>query len=90
MPTFSFTVHGKVQGVFYRKHCCEAALSQNLCGWVANAKDGTVVGLVSGPPSSLEQFHTWLSKGSPKSRVDKVEWVEAAAEVGGGGFVVRH
>ena len=80
-PGLSFVVHGKVQGVFFRKHTQAKARALGLTGWVANEADGTVVGSAHGSRAALEELGRWLQEeGSPKSRVERaeLEWCEEA------------
>lgn len=65
-----YRVTGKVQGVFFRKHTRTEALRLGISGWVANAADGSVVGVAEGSAVAMEAFRTWLrTRGSPKSRI---------------------
>eukprot|EP00565_Helicotheca_tamesis_P004169 CAMPEP_0185737230 /NCGR_PEP_ID=MMETSP1171-20130828/29964_1 /TAXON_ID=374046 /ORGANISM="Helicotheca tamensis, Strain CCMP826" /LENGTH=160 /DNA_ID=CAMNT_0028408105 /DNA_START=191 /DNA_END=673 /DNA_ORIENTATION=- len=78
---FGFEVHGKVQGVNFRKYTQQKANSLDLLGWVRNTPIGTVVGEAVSPANSnakaetLEEMKHWLQHiGSPMSRIDKVEF----------------
>lgn len=42
MNTLSISVLGKFQGVWFKKHTKEKAISLDLKGYVMNKKDGTV------------------------------------------------
>lgn len=67
-----FEVHGKVQGVFFRKHTQETASALGLCGYVENTAAGTVRGEAHGAEAGLASLRDWLrTKGSPKSRIDR-------------------
>ena len=48
MQRLEFEVHGKVQGVFFRKHTKKTADALGLSGWVMNTKHKTVVGVADG------------------------------------------
>ena len=67
-------VHGKVQGVFFRKHTAAKGQALRLRGTVRNCDDGSVeVWAVSDSAAALSEFQTWCSRvGSPKSRIDRV------------------
>lgn len=69
-----FEVHGKVQGVYFRKFTVRKATELGLKGWVMNAPEKTkVVGEAQGPQSAIDVFKHWLRhEGSPKSRVDRL------------------
>ncbi|MFH1410063.1 MAG: acylphosphatase, partial [Patescibacteria group bacterium] len=44
------TIHGQVQGVFFRAHTVEKAQALgDITGWVANQADGTVAIEAEGP-----------------------------------------
>ena len=69
-----FTIHGKVQGVFFRKHTRQQAVRLGLRGWVMNTTEGTVSGEAQGTRVSVEQMSEWLSTtGSPKSKITKAD-----------------
>ena len=77
----SFEVHGKVQGVFFRKHTQAQARSLNLRGWCENTKSGTVRGEAAGEAAAIDKFKHWLSKvGSPKSRIDRAEFSDSTKD----------
>jgi acylphosphatase len=67
-----FEVHGKVQGVFFRKCCAEKAQSLGISGYVMNTAHRTVAGHAQGAEESMALFKQWLAHtGSPSSRIDK-------------------
>jgi acylphosphatase len=68
-----FRVHGKVQGVYFRKYTHQKALALGLNGWVRNRIDGTVEVLAQGSISDLKVFQEWLQKGSPQSKVVRIQ-----------------
>ena len=85
-----FTARGKVQGVFFRKHAVAKATEQSQRGWVRNAPDGSVEGEAAGSATGVASFQAWLSRGSPRARVDSLSVVAFdAALVGEPGFGVR-
>ncbi|KAK6540741.1 hypothetical protein TWF694_008132 [Orbilia ellipsospora] len=73
---YAFTVHGQVQGVFFRKYTQQSAQSLSISGFVRNSPDRTVAGEAQGSSENLEAFKEKLEQGSPASRVDKVDWNE--------------
>lgn len=76
----TFEVHGKVQGVFFRKHTVEKARDLGLTGWVANSLRGTVVGEAEGAGAAVDALTSWLrDTGSPASRVERVDAATAPA-----------
>lgn len=78
MNSFKAIVHGKVQGVFFRDSTVKQAKKLDLTGWVKNMSNGTVSLLAEGKDNQLKLFKDWLKKGSPLSKVEKVElkWIE--------------
>jgi len=66
-------VYGRVQGVFFRAYTMEEASRLGLAGWVRNNRDGTVECFAQGPEEAIEEFIRFLHRGSPASRVVKVE-----------------
>ena len=75
---FSFEVWGKVQGVYFRKFTQAKATELRVGGWVRNDKvRGTVQGqVICSDDKQCLQMKEWLSKiGSPKSRIDRAEFV---------------
>lgn len=81
-------MHGKVQGVFFRKFTVEKAKALGLKGWVANTARGTVRGEAEGSDDAVAALQRWLeTEGSPASRVERVDAkVTDATAAGGGGF----
>lgn len=74
VKAFSFEVHGKVQGVYFRATTVERAQQLGLVGWVRNKKSGSVEGVAQGAPEAMDQFKKWLSTGPPAARVDRVDY----------------
>lgn len=66
-------VSGRVQGVFFRDYTRRWAESLGLKGWVRNLNDGRVEAVAEGERENLEQLISNMRKGSPSSRVTKVE-----------------
>ena len=80
--SIAYTIHGKVQGVFFRKYTRQQAIRLGLRGWVMNTAEGTVSGEAHGPRAAVEQMAEWLSTtGSPKCHIIKaeIEYVERAS-----------
>jgi acylphosphatase len=78
--TFRYEIHGKVQGVYFRKYTADTAKGLGLVGWVMNTAQGTVVGEAQGPASELLKLRKWLEKtGSPKSKIQKAVFKDERA-----------
>ena len=73
VKTISITVSGLVQGVWFRKHTCDAALNAGLAGIVMNKPDGSVYIEATGSEPQLNQLIEWCHTGSPKSKVMSVK-----------------
>lgn len=82
-------IHGKVQGVYYRKSMTEAARRLGVHGWVRNRSDGSVEALAAGPAAAVQALIDWAHAGPTKARVDRVLVSEAEAEAPLRGFVQR-
>jgi acylphosphatase len=48
--------HGNVQGVGFRRKCCQIALNYQVGGTVKNLSDGTVLLQVQGAKKEIERF----------------------------------
>jgi len=71
------TVHGKVQGVFFRDYAKKIADSLGVTGWVKNIDDSVEI-VAEGDKMKLRDFIIACEKGSPLAKVEKVdyEWEE--------------
>ena len=56
MNAFTFEIHGRVQGVFFRKHTEATAKRLGLSGFCRNTEHGTVQGHAQGPPQACEEM----------------------------------
>jgi acylphosphatase len=65
--------HGKVQGVFFRDHAKKTADSLGLTGWAKNTKNAVEI-VAEGDKMKLRELIVACQKGSPLSKVDKVEY----------------
>ncbi len=82
MKQLEATIYGRVQGVSFRYHTSLEANRLNLVGWVANQSDGSVHTIAQGPETALQQYLTFLHKGSPAARVERVvaKWGEPSQQ----------
>jgi acylphosphatase len=76
------TVHGMVQGVFFRVETRDRARSLGLSGWVTNAPDGTVRAAFEGDDERVQSMVDWCRRGPSGAAVDGVDvtWVEPEGE----------
>ena len=75
-------ISGKVQGVFFREYTRNKAKSLGIKGWVRNLRDGRVEAVFEGEKEKVNKMISWCHKGSPYSKVEKVEvkWEEYRGE----------
>jgi len=73
---YNIKVSGRVQGVWFRKCTKDAAVEIGVKGFVKNDFDRTVYAEAEGSIEQLTEFVNWLYKGSPLSKVSKVEYKE--------------
>lgn len=66
------TIHGQVQGVFFRAFVRDAAQRLNLTGCVRNNPDGTVYVEAYGERADLEELLRLLWRGPDSARVSTV------------------
>ena len=71
--TIHFTVHGRVQGVFFRASTKQQADHYGVAGWVRNLRDGKVEGVATAEETALGLFTEWLQRGPELAKVLKVE-----------------
>jgi acylphosphatase len=74
------TVHGRVQGVFFRDSCRAEAAARGVTGWVSNEPDGSVAALFEGAPDDVEALVAWCRVGPPAARVQRVDVEETAPQ----------
>lgn len=72
------TIHGLVQGVYYRASTVEQARRLGLTGWVRNRQDGTVEALAAGPATAVQALVDWAQRGPERARVERVEVQDVA------------
>lgn len=87
MPCARFTVHGRVQGVFYRASTREQAQRLGLSGYAKNLSDGSVEVLACGKAQAIDVLERWLWQGPPAAVVNTVRR-EACSAAQTEGFVV--
>lgn len=65
------TIHGQVQGVFFRASAQHVAERLQLRGFVRNLKDGTVHTVAEGEQDKLLEYIKWCHIGPDAARVDE-------------------
>ncbi len=66
-------IHGRVQGVWYRRWVERTASGLGINGWVRNRLDGSVEALFIGESSSIDEMITACHDGPPAARVDAID-----------------
>lgn len=66
------TVHGQVQGVFFRDSCRREAEHHGVTGWIQNSADGTVEAFFEGPADAVEAVVRWAHDGPTRAVVERV------------------
>ena len=79
-----FTVHGRVQGVWFRDSTRREAERLGIAGHAVNLPNGNVEVLACGSPAALVELEAWLQKGPPMASVTKVESASVDAPPGAG------
>ena len=67
------TIHGRVQGVYFRGWTQEQAARYGLRGWVRNNADGTVTALFAGPSEIVAAMLRDCEDGPRHAAVTRVE-----------------
>lgn len=66
-------ISGRVQGVYFRAHTRDKAVSLGIRGWVRNLPDGRVEAVIEGSSEAVEKMLEWCRTGTPPARVDRLE-----------------
>lgn len=77
--------HGRVQGVYFRAHCEDKALSLGLTGYVRNLLGGDVEAVFEGERAAIEECIEWNRTSQPAAQVTSadVSWSGATGEFRG-------
>lgn len=75
-------VTGQVQGVNFRSSTKVEADALGLTGFVRNCPDNSVVVMIEGPRTTVQQLVDWCRRGPAWARVDDmtVDWQTASGE----------
>jgi acylphosphatase len=68
-----FTIHGTVQGIFYRQFVVEQAEKYKLRGFVRNLPDSVVEVIAEGEKDNLAKFESQLKVGPPRSQIRHIQ-----------------
>ena len=83
MITRLLTIHGRVQGVYYRDSMRQRARQLGVKGWVRNCSDGSVEAIVYGTPDAVAAIIEWAKQGPATAKVSDVRVKEAEGEFDG-------
>ncbi len=59
------TVHGRVQGVFFRASLRDEAVRLGVTGWARNLPDGAVEAWLEGATDVVDAVEAWVRGGGP-------------------------
>ena len=82
------TVHGRVQGVFFRDSLRRRATSHQVTGWVCNRSDGAVEAVFEGRRDDVQRLLDFAGTGPRQAEVESVDVREEEPE-GLTGFEIR-
>ena len=74
MEWYRFIIHGKVQGVFYRKSVSQALMKKQFKGYIQNLSNGTVEVVAEVFDDDFDMFMNVLKEGSLMSTVEDVQY----------------
>jgi acylphosphatase len=74
------TVHGRVQGVFFRDSVRRLAAQHGVHGFVRNTYDGTVEAVFEGDADAVERLVAFCRRGPRGAEVERVDVQEEAPE----------
>ena len=84
------TIHGLVQGVFFRSETQKQAQKLSVTGFVANNSDGTVSVVAEGPANLVHTLADWCQSGPSTAQVQKVDVEEHTYTGEFEGFEIRY
>ncbi|MEA2007251.1 MAG: acylphosphatase [Patescibacteria group bacterium] len=73
MKHITVKISGKVQGVFFRYWTKKEADKLNICGWVRNELDGSVLIEAEGEDKNLHEFCMLCENGSKGAIVETID-----------------
>jgi len=73
-------VHGRVQGVWFRRATQRTARALGVAGWVRNCADGSVEVVLEGTAEGVTAAVAFCHEGPSGARVDQVDARDEAPE----------
>lgn len=71
--TLRLTIHGRVQGVFFRDSMRREAQRLGVAGWVRNCSNGSVEAVVQGAAPAVDAMVRWAHRGPELAEVRQVD-----------------
>ena len=90
MERAHITVHGRVQGVFFRANTIKMARELGLKGYTRNMPDGTVEIITEGPKDNINKFVDYCKKSPRNSEVSKIDVKFGKANNEFDGFAIKY
>jgi acylphosphatase len=84
------TVHGLVQGVWFRQSTKDEADRLGVAGWVRNRPDRSVEAVFEGDRSKVEEIVGWCHRGPAGADVEKVDIAWEPYQQEFGHFEIRY
>ena len=82
------TIHGDVQGVFFRETTRRKATEAGVSGWISNRSNGTVEAVFEGPAEAVDELVDFSREGPTAATVERIDVREESPE-GMSGFEIR-
>lgn len=83
MKTLHLSIHGLVQGVYFRDSMRREAQQLDVSGWVRNRGDGTVEAVVCGEDADVDAIVRWAHRGPERAQVERVDATPAEGAYSG-------
>ena len=90
MERAHITVHGRVQGVFFRANTIKMARELGLKGYTRNMPDGTVEIITEGPKDNINKLIDYCKKSPGNSEVSKIDVKFGKANNEFDGFAIKY
>jgi acylphosphatase len=74
------SIHGRVQGVWFRNSIRRTATERSVSGWAQNLPDGSVEVVLEGDAEAVRAVAAFCRQGPRHARVDRVEEHEEPVE----------
>jgi acylphosphatase len=74
------SIHGRVQGVWFRDSVRRIATERGVSGWAENRADGSVEVVLEGEATAVRAVAAFCRQGPEHARVDRVQEREEPAD----------